>query len=284
MLNNSENISQNTEASQSNDWDMSDVADFSLPEKPAEDTEKSEEEREYERKERSLQDELFHIVDRRADSVNGAGEELYAVMKNAEHRQAEDMHDAFSDLSYGKKFTDHAYLESYFNYVNEMFPSPFSKKERDMVRTANAEDDFRRSAVRGASVMDENVDGIAKIFSSDGSKNDLEIAAKIRNLGKSSGDFSVGLASAIIGYCEDPSAENKKRIINLQADHERAITNSLFTVAEVFDRSKTEVGKHMFEPTSALAGQVARNSEEYYEGVMDYLKFKMNASKPLENH
>ena len=284
MLNNSENISQNTEENQSNDWDMSDVADFSLPEKPAETIEKSEEERAYEQKERALQDELFHIVDRRANNISGAGDELYDVMKHAGHEDAEKMREAFDDLSYGKKFTDRAYLESYFNYTNEMFPSPFLGKERDMVHVANAEDDFRRSAIQSASMMSDSTDGIAKLFSSDGSENDLQIASKIRNLGDDSADFSTRFMNAIIGYCEDPSIENKKRIIGLQADHERAITNSLFTVAEVFDRSKTEVGKHMFEPTSALAGQVARNSEEYYEGIMEYLKVKMNASKPLENH
>ena len=278
MLNNSENISQNTEENQPNGWDMSDVADFAILEQPTERTEKTEEEREYEQRELGLKDELFEIAKRRAFTIGEAGDEFYDVMRRAEHPLAKRMRDSFDNLSQGKRMTDQAYLEGFFQYVDEMFPPAFSGRERDEKRIQEAEDMFQRSAIRESGIMEDNTNDIAKLFSMDGSEHDLQIATNIRNLGQSSADFPRDMAIAIIRYCSEPGKDRRLRINGIQADHERAVSNSLFNIADTFDKSRTEVGKHMFEPTMAFTSQITRKSEEYYEGLKDYIKFKMGAS------
>ena len=277
MVNNFENSSNNTE-NQSNDWDMSDVAEFVIPEQPTEKIEMSEEEREYEQKERGLQDELFAIAEHRAHAISEAGEEFYGVMNRAEHSLAKRMHDSFDNLSQGKNVTDRAYLESFFGYVNEMFPPEFSGRERDEKRVMDAEDLFQKSAFNESSMMDGCISDIAKLFTTDGSERDLQISSNIRNLGQSAAEFPTRLANAIIGYCSEPGKDKRHRIDGIQKDHKGAVSRSLFNIADVFSGSSTEVGKHMFDPTISLTGQIAYNAEQYQEGIMKYLKFKMEAS------
>ena len=277
MVNNFENSSNNTE-NQSNDWDMSDVAEFVIPEQPTEKIEMSEEEREYEQKERGLQDELFAIAEHRAHAISEAGEEFYGVMNRAEHSLAKRMHDSFDNLSQGKNVTDRAYLESFFGYVNEMFPPEFSGRERDEKRVMDAEDLFQKSAFNESSMMDGCISDIAKLFTTDGSERDLQISSNIRNLGQSAAEFPTRLANAIIGYCSEPGKDKRHCIDGIQKDHKGAVSRSLFNIADVFSGSSTEVGKHMFDPTISLTGQIAYNAEQYQEGIMKYLKFKMEAS------
>jgi hypothetical protein len=274
MLNNFEtNNSDNTE-SQSNDWDMSDVAEFRIPDK-SETYEKSEEERNYEAKERALQDELFSLSDRRANIINNAGEECSQILKRAEHPFANRLQNNFDDLTSGKKSTGRATLETFFGYMDAMYPSPYGGKERDPKKVEECEGEYRRFSMREGECVADSVDEIAKSFAADGSDLDLHIAQMLRNVGQDTADFGSYFSRAVIAYAEDPSSENRSRLNRAQSDHEGTVSNSLFNIATTFDDSRTTIGKKLFDPSVELATMITRNSEEYFEGILAYMKFKM---------
>jgi hypothetical protein len=274
--------------SAASEWDMSDapafnVEDFQIPSET--DVRNTEEARNYEKRERALEDELYLIADRRANGIMNIGDEFVKTMKSIEHPLAGRMENNIDDIYRGKKATGRATLESLFTYVDSMFPSPYSEEERNAKKVGDSEDEFRRASIREGQVTGDSIDDLAKTFTMDGSENDLYIASQLKNLGQGTFDHSSALLKAIIDYANKPNGENRSQLYKTQSDHERVLSNSLFNIAETFDRSKTQAGRRMFEPTVELATTMTRSSEEYFEGIMKYLKFKIdnsNTEKPEE--
>lgn len=267
--------------SAASEWDMSDAPDFSVEDFqiPSEaDVRNNEELRNYEKQERALEDELYIIADRRANKIMGLGDEFIKTMKNVDHPLSGQMQRNFEDIYGGKKSTNRATLESLFSYIDSMYPSKYGEQTVDQKKIGDTEDEFRRAAIREGQITADSIDGLAKTFREDGSENDLYIAGQLKNLGDGSYDHSAALLNAIIDYANKPNGDNRSKLYKTQSDHERVLSNSLFNIAETFDRSTTSAGRHMFEPTIDLATTMARSSEEYFEGIMKYLKFKINNS------
>ncbi len=273
MVNNLEHLSdEEAPNSAASDWDVLSG-------------EKSIEEREYEQNERSLQDELYSTVDGRVNTISNVGQELCSIMKDADHPFSKRLEENFDDFISSKRLTGRATLEGLFAYANAMFPPAFKNEVRDIEKVEDARDLFRQSARREGTQTADKIDEIAKTFSVDGSKNDLRIASCLRNIGDDSENYAVRLAEAVISYSENPNDEDNRKKLNLvQSDHEGALTTTFFRIAETFDSSNTEIGKKMFDPTSALIGTLAVSTDEYYDGIVKYLRFKIKNSRiPLEN-
>lgn len=266
-----------------NEWGMSDAPaffgeDFIIPTVEAK-PQKTEEERSYEQKERGLQDELFAIADRRVHFMTNTGDEFIKIMKGAEHPFANRLEKDVDNLTSGKRRTSHATLETFFSYVDSMYPSTLSGQERDLKTIEQAEDEFRRASIREGQYTGDSSDTLAKAFREDGSDNDFVIAQHLKNIGDNAASYGMRLPQAVVGYLNDPSRENRTRLSGVQVDHKSALSNSLYNIATTFDNSRTIVGKKMVDPSFDLLAMMSRSNDEYFEGMMDYLKFKMNNSK-----
>lgn len=274
--------------SAASEWDMSDapafnVEDFQIPSEV--DVKNSEEARNYEKRERALEDELYLIADRRANGIMNIGDEFVKTMRSVEHPLAGRMGNNIDDIYSSKKATGRATLESLFTYIDSMYPSPYDEEERNAKKVGDTEDEFRRASIREGQMTGDSIDELAKTFMIDGSENDMYIAGQLKNLGQGTFDHSSALLKAIIEYANKPNSDSRSQLYKTQSDHERVLSNSLFNIAETFDRSKTQAGRRMFEPTVELATSMTRSSEEYFEGIMKYLKFKIdnsNVEKPEE--
>ena len=259
-------------------WDMSDVESqfngdtFRIPET---NTSKTEEERTYETRERLLKDELFNISDRRANYIADTGDTFIQALREIEHPLTGSLESKVDDIVSGKKSTGRATLESLFGYINAMYPSPYSEEFRDPKKVDDAATVFRSTSFREGSYTGDTVDSVAQDFRSDGSDRDLYIASDLNKIGEDSANYHSALAEAIIAYAEDPSKNNRARITNVQFDHSGAMSRSLYDIAEQFDRSRTSVGRKMFDPTMSLMQNLTTNTEDYFDGIMEYLKFKM---------
>ena len=249
------------------DWDMSDVGEMGAT--------KPEEQRNYESRERALQDELMIIVNKRAGYISGAGEECAQVLRRAEHPFAKRIENNVDDIVAVKRNAGQHALESLFGFIDAVYPSPYATKES---KPDEMEDEYRQMAMREGNATGDTVDELAKTFSIDGSDNDLHVASILRNIGQDSSDYQNGLSRAIIEYAKHPTPENRNKLNRIQYDHSGALTNSLFNIADTFDNSRTEIGKKLFDPTVALASMLARSSDEYFEGIMGFMKFKMENS------
>lgn len=289
MVNNFETSSNDSEDSAINAWDMSDVSNplfnessdtFQIPER---NDGKSEEERRYESKERALRDELFAISDNRARYISNTGEEFISLMKQANHPFARRLEENVDNIVSGKKNTGRATLETFFSYIDSMYPSPYSNNTRDPKKADDAADEYRRTSMREGEYTGDTTDELAKTFSIDGSDKDLYIANSLKLIGQDSVDYHTSLARAIIAYAEEPNKNNRSRITNAQYDHEHAMSNSLYNIAEIFDGSRTVIGKKMFEPTIELMQKMTINTEDYFDGIMNYLKFKIDNSPNAPN-
>ena len=273
MVNNFEDFSVD-KSPFSDDWDMSDVDNpFNDSEK---NVDKSEEERNYNLRENALKDELQLVVSKRANYIFNAGDEFSTMMRCMEHPLSKRIEGNFDDLVTSKKKNSNDTLESFFTYIDSVYPSPYKNAEN--LHADEAEDEYRRTAMSEGQNTGDNLDEIATTFSIDGSDRDLHIATVLKNMGQDSADYQAALSRAIIAYSENPSQENRSRLTRIQSDHSGALANSLFNIAETFDSSRTELGKKMFDPTVELATMLARSSEEYFEGLMGYMKFKMENS------
>lgn len=277
MVNN-ESIGNEEVNSAAEAWDMSDVESpfnddtFRIPETKSF---KSEEERIYETRERLLKDELFTISDRRAKYIADTGDTFITTLRQSEHPLTGVLENDVEDIIGGKKNTGRATLESLFGYVESMYPSPYGEEFRDPRKVDDAASAFRNSSFREGSYTGDTVDKLAEAFRSDGSDRDLYIANDLNKIGEDSTNYHSSLAEAIIAYVSDPSKKNRARIANVQFDHSGAMSKSLFDIAEQFDSSRTTIGKKMFEPTMSLMQGLTTNAEDYFEGIMEYLKFKM---------
>lgn len=286
MVNYEQNRANGEENPAAKAWDMSDIenpqdketfrrSEIGYP--------KSEEERTYETKERLLKDELFNISDRRANYIAEAGDYFIKVLSENEHPLTGVLEGNVEDIVSGKKSTGRATLESLFGYVDAMYPSPYSETFRDPKKVEEAADVFRRSAIREGEYTGDTVDELAKTFRKDGSDKDLYIASDLNNIGNDSAKYHPSLADAIIAYVEDPSKNNRARIANAQFNHSGAMSKSLYAIAEQFDSSRTNIGKRMFDPTMGLMQGLTTNAEDYFDGIMEYLKYKMGNAADNEH-
>ena len=266
MVSSSEIIFQDDETPNSS-WDSLRNVEFS---------EKSEEEKAYEKKERFLQDELFSLVDKRTNNLVRLSEEYSDIFHKANHPMAGRFDDAFDHLSGGLRGTGHATLETFFAYVGSKYPSPYNEEGRDPKKMEELETDFRRASLRQGQITDENLGEFVKIFASDGSQNDMYIANSLKHLGEGSYDFQTAFSNAVISYVDDPTSENRERMMRAESDHEGVLTNSIYNIAATFDESKTKLGPKLFEPTIELAINSVRSAEDIYDSVKKYLKFKID--------
>ncbi|MBP5674970.1 hypothetical protein J6W91_01425 [Candidatus Saccharibacteria bacterium] len=280
----SETLASDSLDGNDSEWDslteMSDVSDLPENFKPAH--EKSEEEKSYEKRERYLKDELFSLVERRSRQYNSVAEDYSKIFHQEEHPMMNRVDSAFDNLNSSLKGTGFATLETLFAFVDSKFPSPFSEEVADARKQEELEDDFRRASLREGQVSSDNIDEFVKIFAEDGSQNDLHIANSIRHIGTGSYDFQSGFARAIIDYVNDPTDRTREQMVRVEADHEGVLTNALFNIASTFDESKTGIGPRLFDPTIALATNAVRGSQDIFDGVRAYLRFKMQnaAEKP----
>ena len=261
-----------------NSWDMSDAENsFEYGD------EKSEEEKQYEARERSLKSELESIVDGRARTLFEAAEECGRIFHAAEHPFANRFDQAFDSMTGSAKGSGQETLEMLFEYIDSKFPSPYKNSseivpdvdEYGRKKLDEAEDNFIRASMREGNILGENTDEIAKLFRIDGSQNDLHIADSLRHLSDSIVEYRTNFARAIIGYVNEPTKETRSRLTRTQSNHEGVLSNSLFNIAATFDESKTHIGRKLFDPTIILATNLTRGSEEYFDSIMDYLRFKM---------
>lgn len=277
MVNYEQNQSDRGETPAADAWDMSDVQfngsdTFKIPEQGYD----SRDAHEYEKGERALMEELFRISERRANILSDTGYDFVDLVTKSGNPVAGSLETSVGDIVGGKKATGKATLESFFGYIDAMYPSPYAREEDPTKnQVAAAEDHFRNMSYRESSNTADTIENLAEVFTRDGSDNDLYIANNLKHISTGSYAYHKELARTIIAYAEDPSKENRASINSVQAEHEKTLSNSLFEIAEVFNNSRTEVGKKMFDPTIALMTNLAVNDEDYIEGIMNYMKFKI---------
>lgn len=252
--------------SAASDWDMSDV----------EGPYSGEPERNYEARERLLKDQLLAVVKKRAGFINETGMDFVDILGKSGHPMMDRIDSNFDGLTSGKRLTSQATLESFFNYVDAMFPPEFSGIDRDQKLIETTESDYRRDARREGIDTSEKTEELAGTFRYDASEKDLQIATKLDNIKQDAEDYFVKLPDAIIGYANTPNEKNRKHIADVQSSHEGVLSKSLFNIANVFDSSRTKIGETMFNATLVLMSGLTTGSDEYYNGLMDYLKFKID--------
>ncbi len=242
--------------------------------------EKSEEEKNYELKERYLKDSLFETANTRAKCIFNYGEEFTDILKKSNHPQTESIKKCFDGIVGTNRMTGRATLETFFSYVDSMFPPAFSGEERNPKKVEVAEDEYRRAATREGYFTGDSTDALAKVFyANDSSSNDQHIGRNIKNIASDASDYGKAFPSAVIEFTKRLDQPSRSRVTNVQANHEHAVSSSLYNIASTFGNSRTEVGKKMFDPTFSFSGILARENEDYYEGVMNYIKFKVEGSK-----
>lgn len=253
-------------------------------------SEKSEEEKTYERKERGILDELDAISEKRAGYIYDIGNEYSDILKNfnnpREKRVSEDM-GKLTDIS---RKAGHKTLEALVAVVNSRYPSPF-KTEKDSLpnpfednkadhrKIEDAEDEYLRTALEQGGATADTLENLSKAFMIDGNQSDFYVGNNIKTLGNGLADVEKAFANAFIHYLDEPSDETRQRLRRVEGDRENLTTNNLFNIASTFDEDRTRLGNKLFEPTVALATQLIRNDEDYFDGIMEYVKFKMDNSK-----
>ena len=263
---NYENFS-NGENPSASDWDMSDVEDFSYSE---------EEKRSYDIQERALKENLETLASERAGYIFDAGDEFVKNLRQNEHPFTKRIEGNIDDLVTMREDNNRNTLNAFYDYVDSIYPSPYQKPEDR--KPGDAEGDYRLKSVIEGQTTGDNLDELAKSFSIDGSERDLQIAAILRNMGKETDMYPNELSNAIIEYTKDPSQNNRANLTRIQSDHDKVMSKSLFNIAEIFSGSQTNIGKNMFDPTVELMTMLAQSSNEYFDGLMAYLKFKMEKS------
>lgn len=261
------------------------IPDNSEPVKTDWDTlaEPSEEEKQYNSRELFLRGELESIIDRRTRDFSAVSDDYSKIFHSADHPFSKRFDDAFDAVAGSSNGAGKETLEDLFTYIDMKFPSPYKnpgeiipdKDDYGRNRLNDAEDDYLRSSMREGGMLSENTDEIAKLFTIDGSQNDLHIAASLRGLSDNLSNYHTELARAIISYTNAPTKETRNRLTRTQSDHESSLSNALFNIAATFDESKTTIGRKLFEPTIVLATNLTRGSEDFFDGIMSYLKFKM---------
>lgn len=250
--------------------------------------EKSEEERAYEEHERQLMDEVYFVADRNADYIKKAGKEYSEIFEKTGDPNAEKVKEVFSNLFSGTKATSKATLETFFGYVNTKFPSKYQDEnpfvseflENNEEKTeAMAEFEYRRAAKMQGENEGENINEIAKIFNN-GNQSEYDVANSLRHLSNGVSEYNDAFSQAIVRYANDRDLKSRQHLMQVQGDYEGVLANSLFSIATTFDSMDTELSNKMFDPTITLATMATRGSEDLFDGIMDYLRFKMGT--PLE--
>ena len=266
-----------------NAWDMSDVESPAAP---------SEEERKYEQEELLLKDKLLAVIRKRAGFISETGKAFTNVLNDVGHDMTERVSGNFNELASGKSLTAQATLESFFAYADAMFPAEFTGRDRDQKLIEETESAYRRDARREGIDTSENTEALASTFRYDASENDLEIAAKLDLIKQDAENYFINLPDAIIKYVNHPNSQNRRRTAEVQSAHEGALSNSLYNIATIFGENREEksaetkrIGDAMYNESLVLMSGLTTSSDEYYSGLMDYLRFKMSRTyDKYKNH
>lgn len=240
-----------------------------------------EEERKYQTKELLLKDQLLAVIRKRAGFIGETGKAFTTALNENGHDMTERVAGNFDELASGKRLTAQSTLESFFAYADAMFPAEFTGKDRDPELVKKTEDDYRRDARREGIDTSENTEALAGTFRFDASENDLEIASKLDLIKQDAEDYFINLPNAIIQYMNEPNNQNRRHTADIQTAHEGALSSSLFNIANIFGHSeRTDDGAEkiceiMFNESLVLMSGLTTSSDEYYSGLMEYLKFKM---------
>lgn len=268
-------------------------------------SEKSEAEKSYESKERSILSELEAISYNRAKHIEIIGDEYGKTLRKFEDPRAKSILDSFNNLSRVTKKSDRSSfspssekitsrdssLDALVQLVNLKYPSPYrSENSRPLNpfedRTdeyQRAQDNFLLTARANSEEKAKILENLSKTINLGGSQSDLYIGTTLKNLGNGTVDTEKSFSSAIINYLDDPTDNNKRKLRNVESDHENLLSNSLFNIAGSLDESKNVLNQKLFEPTIALTTNLVRTDEDYFDGILKYLQFKIDNARPFED-
>ena len=253
---------------------------------------KTEEERRYEARERDLIGELEHVSEKNARDLFNIGEEFRDTLRSFESPKAGKVGETFDYLSGASRNGNQRKVEALVAFIDEKYPSPYKEKEdrgvlspfepdeseEKLRKLEDKKDEYRRNTLNYGGTVADVTEDLSKLFTIDGNQNDYYIGNTIRNLGSGSAEIENALTNAVIDYAEDPSEENRQKLRRVQTERENMFSNSMFNIAGAFDESRTRVGQKLFEPTVALATLFVKNNEDYFDGIMKYLDFKIQNS------
>ena len=250
--------------------------------------EKTEEEKKYELEERSLAEKLEKISEKEVKYLAQAGEEYAKTFADFKDSRGESIGETFSRLSDITK--DGKSLKALLALVDLKYPSPFEKENSDLLnpftdemkKIEDLKDDYRRSIMDESGSAADSIEGLSKVFMADGSQSDYYVGNTLRNFGNSQVEVENKFSNALINYIEDPSEENKSKLNHAQSDREGLISNDIFNIAGTLDESRTRIGGRLFDTTVALAAQLVKTSEDNYDGILDYIKFKMQGPEKTD--
>lgn len=249
-------------------------------------TEKSEAELEYEKKEQYLIAELESISRKRANYLFNAGDEYTHILKSFRSPEEKRVTESMDELAAISENYSRRTLESLVELVNSRYPSPFETKKESLpnpfedesnedYKIEEAEDEYRRSVLTQGGLTSDTLENLSKAFTINGDQNDLYVGNSIKTLGNGRADVDISFANALISYLDDPSERGRHNLRRIEGDRENLTTGTLFNIASAFDESKSLIGGKLFEPTIALATNLVRNDEDYFDNLMKYLNFKI---------
>ncbi|MBR1875082.1 hypothetical protein IJ798_01745 [Candidatus Saccharibacteria bacterium] len=255
-----------------------------------EQVEKSEAEKTYENKERAFLSELEAINDKRSRYLFNAGDDFNDIMRKFGDPRAKRTEEAFDELTAISKNAGRKTLESLVRLVDLTYPSPYKEEKpslpnpfedeemSDKRRLDDARDEYRRAVLRESGMTAETMEKFSKVFTSEGNQRDYYVGNSIKTLGQGHADSQNAFSNAVLRYLDNPTIDNKRGLRRAGGDRENLTTNTLFNIAGTFDESRTRMGSKMFEPTIALATQLVRADEDFFDNIIDYIQFKINNS------